>query len=892
MWMDDALIRSVGQRISQVESDVLAASPTRNDLFIVVTLQGLGGSAALGFERTPANCPSIAVPADALRVVSLVEGGDPLALFNFDRARDEARKRCQIRAADILDEFYLYRKNEYSFYFSDQAPPDFIYIPPGDSLNLQMEIARERDFQAGRMRDGYSVEVTALHSTVTIPIYSPVSDLGEWVRLIVEGLPVPIWITGPENNATSGGHRIYALFAYAISFWIWQFTPVLAPVLSDLESKQPIEIRMDLPAQEIWQSTQKLNPQAGTPTIATTTNAADHLLDVQVNQEAIPLFQTADNRGERELMRSILPALSQLLPGPSPKALTPAALDAALEKIAPLGMKKMLLLFDSTRTPEINRGLPRYRPLQKVWINRQLDRVGRYLTDDLGLPVGPIDPQQRTSVLNKVVLHCFSQMQKIIATLSPDDLLPFLVAYSESVHREQAMNRLTIPTRLECFRSDPDMIDQMVQRIPELANVGLASRFLVEYAVAQPPAGLRPISLDLYDEIRAWSHHCLNYAMLSDAVHSRIEEYSLSLLASQRLGIDGTSTQNALSGDMRAFALDQIGAAPKHFKRQWEPATTGTRGEDFQIELDAATTEEFGLPVSELLELMEFGISRGQQTPEGPVSVREEVFVEEAAATTNRTEDKVRAALNLLSLGPRPSFDTPPDGYAKTDLYPWRYNRPLSYLRRPFLRQVRDGIPEILWGFRHLRASQRFLVDQCTSGRLKAKTGRMRSFMNRLLSGQGDIFNDKVSDFFDGVGGLNIKSRVTKIGNLRELQDHLGDIDVLVGDPRRKRILVIECKDLSAARTPYEMANEFVELFVGSHGKKSIVDKHLARAMWVKSNTDAVAAFLKLDVHLRWKIVPLIAVEQPLMASYIRESLIQVLAFEEIRRFWPELRRI
>jgi len=108
-----------------------------------------------------------------------------------------------------------------------------------------------------------------------------------------------------------------------------------------------------------------------------------------------------------------------------------------------------------------------------------------------------------------------------------------------------------------------------------------------------------------------------------------------------------------------------------------------------------------------------------------------------------------------------------------------------------------------------------------------------------------------------------------------------------VGDPRRKRILVIECKDLSAARTPYEMANEFVELFVGSHGKKSIVDKHLARAMWVKSNTDAVAAFLKLDVHLRWKIVPLIAVEQPLMASYIRESLIQVLAFEEFDASGP-----
>lgn len=893
VWMDDALSHAVNQRISQVEADVLASSPAPNDLFVVVALQGLGGSAALGFERTPADCPSIALAGDALRVISLLEGGDPMALFNFARARDDARKKCRITTADILDEFYLYRKNEYSFYFSDQVPPDIIFIPPGDSLNLEMEIARERDFHAGRTANGASVEVTALHGTVAIPIYSPVSDLGERVRLLVEGLPVPIWITGPENDATAGDHKIHALFADAISFWIWQFTPLLAPMLSELVNKQSIEIQMQLPGQEVWHTKEHGNAAEDGSRITTTPDIAHHRLEVRVHPAAISLFQTADNRGERELMRSILPAISQLLPRESPRALTSAALDTAIEKIAPLGMKKMLLLFDSTRTPEISdRGIPRYRPLQKVWVNGQLDRVGRYLVENIGLGVGPVDRQQRTQVLNKVVLYCFSQIQRIIATITPDELLPFLVAYSESVHREQALNRLTIPTRLECFRSDRDMISQMVQSIPELANVGLASRFLVEYAVAQPPIGLRPISLDLYDELRAWSHHCLNYAMLSDAIHSGIEEYALSLLASQRLGIDGSPTQNALSGHMRAFALDQIGAAPEHFKRQWEFTTTTTRGEKFQLELDAATVEEFGVPLSQLLELMEFGISRGLQTPDGPVNVSEAIFVQQAAAATKRGQDQVRAALELLTLGPRPSFDTPPAGYSKTDLYPWRYNRPLSYLRRPFLRQVRNGVPEIVYGFRHLRASQRFLVDQCTSGKIKAKTGRMRSFMNRVLSGQGDVFNDRVSGFFDSVAVLSVKSRVKKIGHLRELQDHLGDIDVLLGDPARKRILVIECKDLSAARTPYEMANEYTELFVGNRGNKSIVDKHLARTAWVKSNADAVAAFLQLDVAVRWKIIPLIVVDQPLMASYIRESPIQVLSFEEIRHFWPELRRI
>ena len=157
---------------------------------------------------------------------------------------------------------------------------------------------------------------------------------------------------------------------------------------------------------------------------------------------------------------------------------------------------------------------------------------------------------------------------------------------------------------------------------------------------------------------------------------------------------------------------------------------------------------------------------------------------------------------------------------------------------------------------------------------------------------QGEAFNQKVSEFFSNFQELSVQSQVKKVGNLRELQDHLGDVDVLVGDIRRQRILVIECKDLSAARTPYEMANEFTELFVGSQGRKSIIAKHQARASWVEANREAIVAFLKLDLEKQWKVLPLIVVDQPLVASYVRKSPIQVLSFAEIRRFWPELRRI
>jgi hypothetical protein len=436
------------------------------------------------------------------------------------------------------------------------------------------------------------------------------------------------------------------------------------------------------------------------------------------------------------------------------------------------------------------------------------------------------------------------------------------------------------------------MIEQLGKKIPELANVGLASRLLVEYFAAQPPRGLRPISLDVYDELRAWAYHCINYAMLSDAIHTGIQEHRLSMLPSQRLGIDGSVWQSAMSGHLRAFALDQIGAAPENFKRQWEPDNQKIRDEDLRAHLDAATAAEFGTPLSELLELMEFAIYFGQEHSPGTTRLPIGSFVEKACHETHRNEQSIRAALDILTIGPRRSFWAPPAGYTKQDLYPWRYNRPMSYMRRPFLVRSDQDATDVTWGIRHVRAAQRFLADQCISGKLQAKTQAMRSFMNQRRDEQGERFNRKVFTFFEGCQQLAVKNQVKKVGSLRELQDHLGDIDVLIGDNQRNRVLVIECKDLSAARTPYEMANEFNELFIGRPGKKSIVAKHQARNIWVKENLDAVLEFLKLNPTGGWKVIPLIVVDQPLPASYIRESPIQVLSFEEIRRFWPELRRV
>jgi len=91
----------------------------------------------------------------------------------------------------------------------------------------------------------------------------------------------------------------------------------------------------------------------------------------------------------------------------------------------------------------------------------------------------------------------------------------------------------------------------------------------------------------------------------------------------------------------------------------------------------------------------------------------------------------------------------------------------MSYMRRPFLLSIgRDGT-DVTWGMRHIKAAQRFLADQCTSGKLQAKTQAMRSFMNQRRDEQGEKFNREVFTFFESFQRLAVKSQVKKVGSLR-----------------------------------------------------------------------------------------------------------------------------
>ena len=91
----------------------------------------------------------------------------------------------------------------------------------------------------------------------------------------------------------------------------------------------------------------------------------------------------------------------------------------------------------------------------------------------------------------------------------------------------------------------------------------------------------------------------------------------------------------------------------------------------------------------------------------------------------------------------------------------------------------------------------------------------------------------------------------------------LGDIDVLVLIPQQKKIVVIEVKDFSFAKTPYEMHQEYLSVFCDKGNKLCYVSKHKKRVAWIAEHIDDILLQYNLpkgkwnflSLHMKWVIM-------------------------------------
>jgi hypothetical protein len=886
------------QRLAEVEQAVFEVQPP-NAFAKLVLVQNGGRFYHFGLQLPADRDQTILMIMTAadLETIALLEGGDPLALWKYGRAAQQARSHGQIFATSELDEFDLYRSHQYSYYTSDDTNPNLLSIMPGGAGELRLEVLGQRDWHSvPSYRSGYMTEVTTLYGTADAPIYIErhhLSNPGSPRRatVLVEGAPLLLWIVGPhyEDATQHALHSHYAQFAETIGYWLWQCTPSLEPSLAVLAADHSIlQIILDLPPDPSWE--ELLDESGVIPTIDEAVQVVSHrpsgILYVTFRPLINALLRSADNAGERAFLHVLLRGMRLLLPDHVQSLLSDDVIARVIDNHAPLGIKKKLLILDSRFARDIDdRGLPADRLVHHADQAEVLDAIGNYLRKIDRLTQGPIPDLERTNVLRQVVGFLYNELKTIAASLSSDGLLEWLIAHHEATVQATAFRRLTMPTQLACFGSTPEAIKRLMKVIPRQTTTAIASRFVIEYIAARPPQGQQPISLRVYDRLLALAAEIVNRGFESDLIHHQLADLKLSALGSGRLGIDRDAYEQAWKAFQPIFATGEVSRATGAFSRYWPNAVEAGEQPQFVIRLDAAAQEEFGYSLTDILRVLEEAMDLADDDRmDGAVAL---LSLDEMTLTLAQrlewTDAKVRQIIELLALGPRDDFLRPSAPHRGEDVYPWRFNRALSYLRRPFVLRERNGVIEVLWGKRHTYTAWGNLINLCLDGRLRANSSAMRQLMGELHHQRGEEFNDTVADILTQQLQLEVRRRVKKVGHLRGPHGPPGDIDVLAFNPQQRRLYVIECKDLAVARTPHELANEVANLFQGQQGKKAIVELHQRRVDWVRTHFTDVLAWLGYETAEGWVVVPLIIVDQELMGAYLQASPIPIVSLAELK---------
>ncbi len=359
------------------------------------------------------------------------------------------------------------------------------------------------------------------------------------------------------------------------------------------------------------------------------------------------------------------------------------------------------------------------------------------------------------------------------------------------------------------------------------------------------------------------------------------------MLPSGRLGLaQGDVYDRGRTEFLRLHARAEVDRWTQRFTGLWSEREEDRPPE--LDELDQAVKAEFGLTLTDLVHFQIALISVGNSHPGEPKVADLPVLLAELEEELGWERASVEKAFDLHVLQPREAFLSP-EGHEAWMVFPWRFNRDLSYVRRPLLLRETDGRTEIVWGTRHAYEASRYFFGLCTGGRLRATTAEMRNMLNRWRATEAREFNERVAAIYAMASNVIVRTRVTSFAGLRLERvpgELITDIDVLVIEPTKRRLLIVETKALAPARTPHELAYEREKTFHGVGGKRSEIDKLLDATDWVKQHRKEVLAAHGLPTKdsSRWRVRPLMVLETELLTPFLSKLPVDVLTLAELER--------
>lgn len=878
--IDDRKINGLIQkRIKEVLSSF--TEEEKKDIIICVVMVPMGRQIVISLGNQNSMNIYWILPFEELSVIARMRKLDIFDIRRFLIWTQDISSVTKVVYVTFLDIFAYYYKNNFSLYFSDESLPDEVNFGVNEGQILRSIAKRVNDLHLTKLGPT-PIRVIRREDDEKglIPIYfrDPEDGIVHPFLKLIEGYQFPFWVnigkTSPEVIETAGW--LFLEFSDMLAFWIWQFQGILNKIIR----KENFE--------QIYLTFRFENTTAWTKHTDKVIEPKKLLVDFQIVQEVlkikivipdcyITLFSRKDNLAEKSLFFELVSQISSYFD-------MDQEVQQEFEKIIPLGNKKKIHFFGPEDVLMQNSNLASFQQIREGDIEYYLQG----LASGIGQKVRSIkeitEPKKKTKLLKRIVSYYYKLLEKKLSKLNKLDLVKYLISqYEVNVWNVSFMN-YTRASQIECYHGFEGMVNELKDRNFTDVNTSISLRVLIEIISAKSWKGNDPITKVEYLELLAITHHIINWGIISDYNHLGIFNSVISILPSGRIGVSKEVNQR-----YDKFLSSKFSEDVSHTMNPVDTALDYNyllkMFDNFEEEYKKAFHVEFGVTSDETARFIGVLYKNAIDQKDSVGLLKKSEFEQDVSDKLKMDLLTVKKLIDIFSLSPRDKYEIPPDGFESNDIWPWIYNRRISYIRKPLVQLVVDGEEYLIWSARNSYSSLVQLNQLIYSTRYKTNhsSDLMKKFIGKLVQIRGKYFENLVYDWVMENYPLNENLKNVAIGPVEKFQNDLdlGDIDVLSINKNTSVLYAIECKNINMGRSPREIYNE-IKRFIGiEENEEGWIDKHEKRVNWLKNNA------VELQKHFKLQNTPIIksiiVTSEEIPSGFLQNFSIEYLSFYRLK---------
>lgn len=792
---------------------------------------------------------------------------DHLSLWKFQKTFDLESESTKIAPFfNILSYYDRFEINKGSLLDSDQAY-DYVMLNFYDQANLIRKINLKRDlhFTDFILNNETILKLPVELKEQSLPVYVPIRKDGKRILKLLKLYDFPLWIECENKFQNIGEGMIDTL-----TFWFHEMFESLNLQVLPL-GNDPVLIKLDFDSRYIDDDDNILSEQSN---LLFSTEHSTRRINIHVPIGFSELVHNEGNSAERILIGCALKGLFEFVLASSGMIVFD---DQELGEFvnSVLHDENRRMIVPATENSEVfinNTGVVSYRYLQECDISFIRENILNWAKIDSLQNV--TTKKDKTSLCNKLVTVLINQFRENVSKFNALDLLKFAIIRHESTIYFSSYRDLSIGTRIKCFPNSPELISNYKEERTKSITSVLAYRCLIEFIVSEPPQGQKPINNDDVDFLHALVEQIINFGNLSEVIHEEFSDTPIDILPSGRIGIDHDFFNNELNALANSMVMSDINDSvePDHFVSEKIEGYEDSITKDFEA--------EWGICIFDVVGISNF-LSRHTiyERKTSFVKILESEFFS-LFEDLPFSKSQIESFIKIMSLNSRGSISTPPQGYRNEDIFPWRYNRRLSYISLPLISLQLNGEKYFIWGPRHLEMASENLLANFYNGSLKVPSDfkRINSQLARRNAINGKKFRTRVFRWLEQNTTLSLIPHEVKISTNGAFKTdrNYGDIDILAIDDYSKTLILFEIKNTKQAKVIYEFKRD-IESYLSK-----LIPKHLERAKWIETNLESLSAHIKRDVT-DYKVFSSIISSSTLPVKYMENSPLPIYSFSELK---------